>query len=136
MQINLDDPASWLVLVVDDEPDNLELMQDVLQYFGASVQCCHSGRLALQTLQSYRPNLIILDVSMPEMNGVELRDHIRAQAAFAGVPIVAVSAHAMVGDKEKLLQAGFDGYVSKPIRVANIVDDIRNSIRSNRHSVG
>lgn len=132
MQFDLNDTKTWIVLVVDDEPDNLELMQDVLKYFGALVMCCPSGASALLALQSFTPNLIILDISMPDMNGLELREVIRTLDNFYTVPIVAVSAHAMVGDREKLLEAGFDGYVSKPIRVENVVNDIRNSIRDNR----
>jgi CheY-like chemotaxis protein len=135
MNLNLDDAATWVVLVVDDEPDNLDLMQDVLQYYGATVFCCGSGAEALQSLRQMAPNLIILDISMPEMNGVELRSFIRSLIEFAGVPIIAISAHAMVGDRERLLEAGFDGYVSKPIQIGNIVNDIRNTIRQHwRHS--
>lgn len=132
MQLDLNDTATWVVLLVDDEPDNLDLMQDVLEYFGASVVCCSTGPMALETLQHFTPNLIILDVSMPGMTGLELRELIRGFEQYAKIPIVAVSAHAMVGDKEKLLEAGFDGYVSKPIRIDKVVDDIRNTIRENR----
>jgi CheY-like chemotaxis protein len=134
MAFNLNDTTTWAVLVVDDELDNLELMQDVLVYFGALVMCCDSGASALQILRNFTPNMIILDISMPDMNGVELRDAIHAMEEFSGVPIVAISAHAMVGDKEKLLQAGFDGYVSKPIHVGRIVNDIRDTIRDNRQN--
>jgi CheY-like chemotaxis protein len=134
MQLDLNNAATWAVLLVDDEPDNLDLMQDVLEYFGASVVCCSTGVMALQTLQNYTPNIIILDVSMPGITGLELRELIRGIDKLSNVPIVAVSAHAMVGDKEKILEAGFDGYVSKPIRIDKVVDDIRNSIRDNRDS--
>lgn len=126
--IDWQDASSWNVLIVDDEPDNLELLSDVLQYYGVAVVSASSGMHALQVLREFAPNLIILDLGMPEMSGWELRELIRAQTSLASVPVLALSAHAMVGDRERALAAGFDGYLSKPINVGTIIADIRNAI--------
>jgi two-component system cell cycle response regulator DivK len=133
MDIDWNNETTWVALIVDDEPDNLELLSDVLQYYGVQVVSATSGPNALQILQNFEPNLIILDLGMPEMNGWELRLLIRQQARFASVPVVALSAHAMVGDKERVLEAGFDGYLSKPISVGTIINDIRGAINPTPH---
>ncbi len=128
MQLDLSKTETWTVLVVDDEPDNLELISDVLQYYGARVAITNTGVAALTLLPTLAPNMIILDLGMPKMNGWQLRELIRELSAFAQTPILALSAHAMVGDRERVLAAGFDGYLSKPINVSTIIEDIRGAL--------
>jgi len=122
--INWQDVNSWVVLVVDDEPDNLEVVAETLEYRGATVKTALDGLEALTVLAEFTPNLIIADLSMPQMDGWELRSNIKTKAQFQDIPIVALSAHAMVGDKERALAAGFDGYMTKPVNIHTIVQDI------------
>jgi len=128
MQLDLSKTETWTVLVVDDEPDNLELISDVLQYYGAQVAITNTGIGALTLLPALTPNMIILDLGMPKMNGWQLREFIREIPEHSSTPILALSAHAMVGDRERVLAAGFDGYLSKPINVSTIIEDIRGAL--------
>jgi CheY-like chemotaxis protein len=115
---------SWVALVVDDEPDNLEVVAETLEYRGATVRTALDGLEALTVLADFTPNVIICDLSMPNMDGWELRSNIRSKPQFQDIPIVALSAHAMVGDKERALAAGFDGYLTKPVDIHTLVQDI------------
>ncbi|RPI97588.1 MAG: response regulator [Chloroflexi bacterium] len=126
------DPSSsefWTILVVDDEPDNVDLVAESLEFFGATVRTAANGVEALECLKDFKPDLILLDLSMPKMDGWELRRHVKANPDTASIPVVALSAHAMTGDKERALEVGFDGYLTKPIHVATLVNDIRAALR-------
>ena len=116
---------NWQVLIVDDKFDNLVLAEAALHYHGATVRKAGSGSAGLKVLETFAANLILLDLSMPEMTGWEMFEKIRAQSEFADVPVIALTAHAMQGDKERVLAAGFTGYIPKPFSVATIVSDIQ-----------
>jgi CheY-like chemotaxis protein len=124
------DPSTWAVLVVDDEPDNLEVVAETLEFYGASVKTAKDGIDGLAVLQEFKPNLILLDLSMPKMNGWETRTRIKADTKTALIPVVALTAHAMPGDLERALAAGFNGYLIKPITVVSLINDIRATIAS------
>lgn len=111
------------ILIVEDNPQNLELMRYLLAAFGHEVLAAGDGVEASDLLQRERPDLILCDIQMPRMDGYELLAWIRARAAFNGIPVVAVTAFAMVGDREKILGAGFDGYLSKPIAPETFVGE-------------
>ena len=121
------DVNTWVVLVVDDEPDNLDLVVDTLGYYGATIKAAVNGKQALEVLDGFTPNLFLVDLSMPEMDGWDLFKHLREQDAFAQTPVIAMTAHAMVGDREKALAAGFDGYITKPLNIPTLRSDIRNA---------
>jgi two-component system cell cycle response regulator len=103
------------VLVVEDNRVNLELMVYLLRSFGHEVAAVPSGEAALELLQRQRVDLVLCDVQMPRMDGLQLLRELRGQPLLAELPVVAVTASAMVGDRERLLAAGFDGYLAKPI---------------------
>jgi CheY-like chemotaxis protein len=124
------DPSTWAVLVVDDEPDNLEVVAETLEFYGAFVKTAKDGIDGLAVLQEFKPNLILLDLSMPKMNGWETRTRIKADSRTALIPVVALTAHAMPGDLERALAAGFNGYLIKPITVVSLINDIRATIVS------
>jgi CheY-like chemotaxis protein len=124
------DPSTWAVLVVDDEPDNLEVVAETLEFYGASVKTAKDGIDGLAVLQEFKPDLILLDLSMPKMNGWETRTRIKADSRTALIPVVALTAHAMPGDLERALAAGFNGYLIKPITVVSLINDIRATIVS------
>lgn len=119
----------WTVLIVDDEPDNLGVAQKVLSYGGADVHIARNGIEGLTVLESISPTFILLDLSMPEMDGWEMFERTRANGKFSDVPIIALTAHAMTGDKERVEAAGFDGYIPKPFRINSFMEDIRSAIQ-------
>src|SRR5690242_12999338 len=127
--IDWHDASTWTVLIVDDEPDNLEVIAETLEYKGALVKTAQNGAEGLDLLKDFRPDMILLDLSMPRMNGWEMRVHIRALPELQHIPVIALTAHAMAGDKERTLAAGFDGYLTKPINIATLVHDIHRSLR-------
>lgn len=108
-------------LVVDDHPDNLEVLRVVMEFNGATVISAENGAEAQALLASATPDLILLDIAMPVMNGWLLLEYIRATPRLAGCVVIAVTAHAMQGDREKALAAGFDGYISKPFQVDTLM---------------
>ena len=115
----------WQVLIVDDKIDNLALVEAALRYHGATIRTAHSGVEGLEILETFEANLILLDLAMPEMTGWEMFEKIREQSKLDNVPVIALTAHAMQGDKERVLEAGFTGYIPKPFSVATIVSDIQ-----------
>ena len=100
--------------VVEDNPDNRLLLQAML---GDSYEIAEyaSGQEALDGVRISPPDLLLLDISLPEMDGIEVLRRLRAAKDTAGLPVIAVTAHAMAGDRERFLAHGFDGYVTKPI---------------------
>ncbi|MEM9950993.1 MAG: response regulator [Chloroflexota bacterium] len=125
-----DQITDWVVLIVDDEPDNLGVAQKVLSYGGAEVHIARNGVEGLAVLDTLKPTFILLDLSMPEMDGWEMFQRTRQNASFSDVPIIALTAHAMTGDKERIENAGFDGYIPKPFRINSFMEDIRNTLKS------
>jgi CheY-like chemotaxis protein len=110
------------ILLVEDNPVNEVLATRVLERRGHEVTVARNGRAALEALEKQTPDLVLMDVQMPEMNGFEATAAIREGELKTGnhLPIIAMTAHAMSGDKERCLAAGMDGYVSKPIRADDL----------------
>jgi len=123
--IDWQEVSSWVVLVVDDEPDNLEVVAETLEFRGAQVRTALNGVEALKVLEQYKPNLFLVDLSMPQMDGWELRMRIKNTPEIKDIPLLALSAHAMIGDKDRAITAGFDGYLTKPVNILTLLDDIR-----------
>jgi two-component system cell cycle response regulator DivK len=123
------DIKDWTVLIVDDESDNLGVAQKVLSYGGAKVHIARNGIEGLDVLETVIPTFILLDLSMPEMDGWEMCRTARSNQEMNNVPIIALTAHAMAGDKERALQAGFDGYIAKPFRINSFMEDILVCLR-------
>lgn len=120
----------WTVLIVDDEPDNLGVAQKVLAFGGADVHIARNGIEGLSVLEKVKPTFVLLDLSMPEMDGWEMFKRTRKNPQFADVPIIALTAHAMAGDKEKVMDSGFDGYIAKPFRINTLIDDIQDCLNN------
>lgn len=118
------------ILVVDDEPDNLGVVQKLLQYLGATVTVADNGKEGLAAALESTPHLIITDLSMPVMSGWDLLREARTYDNLNDVPVIALTAHAMAGDKERVLQAGFANYISKPIKVEQFIPDIVRMLRA------
>src|SRR5262245_28291395 len=118
------------ILIVDDNPSNLKLLRVLLQGEGFEVRTCHSGQEALDCLDSYQPALLLTDIQMPGMDGLELARRLKASPAKHPMPIVAITAYAMSGDEERALQAGCDAYVSKPIDTRALPQTLRKIIEN------
>jgi len=101
--------------VIEDNPTNLQLVMYLLQAFGHDVSGAREGAEGIEMARQHTPELILLDIHMPKMDGYEVARRLREDPDCRKIPIVAVTALAMVGDREKLLASGFDGYISKPI---------------------
>src|SRR5207245_306429 len=103
------------ILAVDDVSHNLELMTYLLQASGHDVLAAASGHEAVRVAKQSHPDLVVLDVQLPDISGYRVLEELRADPELADVPVIAVTAYAMVGDRDHALAAGFDGYLSKPI---------------------
>jgi two-component system cell cycle response regulator len=112
------------ILVVEDNPASLELMTYLLTAFGHRVRSAPDGEAALEAARRRPPDLIVCDVHLPRLDGYELARRLKDDPALRGVPLVAVTALAMVGDREKLLAAGFDSYLAKPIDPETFVNQL------------
>ena len=102
------------IAVVEDNPDNRLLVQVILES-RYQIDEYADGFSALEGLRRKRPDLVLLDVSLPEMDGTQVLRRIRAEDGLRDLPVIALTAHAMAGDREKFIAAGFDDYVTKPI---------------------
>jgi CheY-like chemotaxis protein len=116
--------AQWDVLVVEDEADSLDVAFRVLRYYGATVHIAHNGREALDVLKTITPKFILSDLSMPTMSGWELIEHINRDQRLVGIPIIALTSHAMQGDREKAISKGFYNYLTKPLTAGNFIRDL------------
>jgi CheY-like chemotaxis protein len=114
----------WLVLVVDDEPDAAELINILLSMYGATVIVANDGAQALDLVRKRRPRFVVTDLSMPHMSGWELANTIKNDRTLMEIPVVALTAHAMRGDREKALAAGFHNFITKPIVPENFVSQL------------
>ncbi len=119
------DVAAWTVLIVDDEPDNVGVPEGMLTFYGADVYAAENGVKGLEQLKTVTPTLILLDLSMPGMDGWQMLQALRKHDDWKGLCVIALTAHAMAGDREKVMAAGFDGYISKPIDLLTFIDEIK-----------
>ena len=108
------------IALVEDNPDNRLLVRAILEDLYEIVEY-ETGNEALTGLQQERPDLVLLDISLPGMDGTEVLRHIRADDGLKDLPVIALTAHAMAGDREKFLSAGFDDYLTKPIVDENVL---------------
>ena len=116
------------VLIVDDNVDNQELTRFLLEGAGFEVRLAGDAEAALTILETFRPKLILMDIQLPGMDGLELTRRLRQQPAFQDVTIVALSAYAMKSDKDNARAAGCDGYITKPIDTRTFVSAVRKYV--------
>ncbi len=114
-----------VVLVVEDNEKNLKLVRDVLEYAGFTVHVATTGEEALARARTTTPDLILMDLQLPGMDGHATLSQLREDPATSRIPVVALTALAMRDDREKAMAAGFDGYLEKPISVRQFPDQIR-----------
>jgi two-component system, cell cycle response regulator DivK len=115
-----------IILHIEDNPENRMLVRRLLQVEGYTILEAENACQALQILSTHRPQLILVDINMPDMDGYTLTSKIRTLRELDAVPVVAITANVMKGDREKTLQAGCDGYIEKPIDVDRFGEQIAN----------
>jgi two-component system cell cycle response regulator DivK len=117
--------AGELILIVEDNERNRKLARDVLQFKGYRTLEAESGRDAVALAVEHLPDLILMDIQLPDMDGVAALRLLRSEASTRAIPVLAVTAFAMAQDRDRFLAAGFDGYLSKPIDVRALPDQVR-----------
>jgi CheY-like chemotaxis protein len=113
--------ADRRVLVVEDNEKNMKLFRDVLQAKGYTTLEATSGEDAVALAQTEEPSLVLMDVQLPGIDGIEALGRLRRDERTAAIPVLALTAQAMSGDRERFLAAGFDGYLSKPVDVVEFI---------------
>ena len=113
------------VLVVEDNARNMKLFRDVLKASGYRTLEATPGARAVELVIEHAPALVLMDIQLPDIDGLEALDRLRADERTASVPVLALTAQAMEGDRERFLAAGFDGYLSKPVNIADFVATVK-----------
>jgi two-component system cell cycle response regulator DivK len=120
------------ILVVEDNEKNMKLFRDVLQAKGYETLEATSGELAVQLATEHIPDLILMDVQLPGIDGIEALGRIQADERTKAIPVVALTAQAMSGDRERFLESGFDGYISKPVDVLEFIQTVAGYFEEDR----
>jgi CheY-like chemotaxis protein len=118
------------ILIVDDHPTNTKLLQFLLSSKGYEVRTAANADEALATLAHWKPRLILMDIQLPGMDGLQLTRQLKADPATSDIPIIAATAYAMKGDEERALAAGCSGYITKPIDTRQLPLDIERFLAS------
>ncbi len=114
-----------LILIVEDNDKNLKLVRDVLQVKGFSTLEAGTAEDGIRLARESKPDLILMDIHLPGMSGIEALKVLRAEAATAAIPVIAVTASVMQQDRKQITEAGFDAYVGKPINLKEFLDAVR-----------
>ncbi len=112
------------ILIVEDNELNMKLFNDLLQAHGYETLQTKDGREALTLARDNKPDLILMDIQLPEISGLEITKMLKADPDLKAIPVIAVTAFAMKGDEEKIREGGCEGYIAKPISVANFLQTV------------
>jgi CheY-like chemotaxis protein len=116
----------WDIVVIDDEEDSLAVAQLILDEYGANTHPASNGQEGLALVASVRPKFVICDLSMPVLDGWGFINKLKNDHALKDIPAIALTAHAMVGDRERAIAAGFHNYLTKPLTVETFIQDLVN----------
>jgi two-component system cell cycle response regulator DivK len=117
------------VLVVEDNELSMKLFRDVLRATGYRTLEAATGGRAVELAAQHAPDLVLMDIQLPDIDGVEALRRLRSDERTASIPVLALTAQAMYGDRERFLGAGFDGYISKPVNVVELVGTVNQQLR-------
>jgi two-component system cell cycle response regulator DivK len=123
------------ILIVEDEPRNLKLLRDLLQRFGYEILEASDGEQGVKSAGEKMPDLILMDIMMPKMDGLEATRIIKADIKTKHIPVIALTSYAMKGDREKTIEAGCDGYIAKPIDIKEVLKTIETYLTVKQVSV-
>jgi two-component system, cell cycle response regulator DivK len=124
--------ANELILIVEDNEKNRKLARDVLAHKGYRVVEAETGEDGIRLASEQRPDLVLMDIQLPGMNGIEALRQLRSDPATRDIPVMAVTASAMTYDRQKIMAAGFDGYQSKPISVRPFLEAVAQMLEQRR----
>jgi two-component system, cell cycle response regulator DivK len=120
--------AGELILLIEDNEKNRKLERDILQFHGYRTMEADTAEEGITLAQATGPALVLMDIQLPGMNGIEALHHLRADSRTRAIPVIAVTASAMTQDRQKIMAAGFDGYQAKPIDVTQFVAAVRQVV--------
>lgn len=118
------------ILYVEDNPQNMRLVRKILKHAGYEVLEAEDGQTGLNTVTSEHPDLILLDINLPDIDGMEVAARLKANDNTNKIPIIALTANAMVGDRERMLEAGCDGYLPKPVSRKDLLQTVEEFLKS------
>ena len=120
--------ANELILIVEDNEKNMKLVRDLLQVKGYRTLEAKTAEEGISLAKAQLPQLVLMDIQLPGMDGIAALGHLRADSKTKAVPVIAVTASAMTHDRQKIMSAGFDGYQSKPINVKEFLEAVRQML--------
>jgi two-component system cell cycle response regulator DivK len=123
-QISRDILKGWAVVVVDDEPDSLDVAARILRHYGATIQTATNGEEGLRVIRKVRPKFVISDLSMPVLDGWGMLFELKINRDTQDIPVIALTAHAMAGDRERAMRVGFHNYLTKPLTPGTFISDL------------
>jgi two-component system cell cycle response regulator DivK len=118
--------ATKTVLIVEDNELNMKLFHDLLDAHGYATVQTRNGLEALSLARTHRPDLILMDIQLPEVSGLEVTKWLKQDESLRGIPVIAVTAFAMKGDEERIREGGCEAYLSKPISVSKFLETVRH----------
>ena len=124
-----------IILIVEDNELNLKLLKDVLDFYGYSTVVTAFGAAALDLARQHHPDLILLDIQLPDISGTEVAHRLKADPQTRAIPIIAITAFAMSGDREMILDSGCDDYISKPFNVREFLALVERRVSSSTAQV-
>ena len=124
------DTSTWDVLVADDEVDNLRIIIFVMEFSRIATRTAANGKECIEQIKCKMPSFVLLDIQMPEMSGWDVIKAIRADEEMRKLPVIALTAYAMTEDRDRVMAAGFDGYIPKPITVPTFIQQVQDILKS------
>ena len=117
------------ILIVEDNELNMKLFNDLLEAHGYKTMQTRSGVEAVALARQHKPDLILMDIQLPEMSGLQVTQWFKKDSDLRHIPVIAITAFAMKGDEEKILQGGCEAYLSKPISIVKFLETVRNYLK-------
>jgi two-component system, cell cycle response regulator DivK len=121
------------ILIVEDNEKNMKLVRDILQHQGHQTLEAMTGEEGIRLAREHKPDLVLMDIQLPDIDGITALRRIREDAALAAVPVLAVSASVMPDEQQKIVASGFDAYITKPIVLKSFVQTVQQFLASGRH---
>ena len=121
-----------LILIVEDNEKNLKLVRDVLQVKGYQTLDAGTAEIGIELAREKKPDLVLMDIQLPGMNGIDALKALRADPATAAIPVVAITASVMQTDRQQIVGAGFDGFIEKPVNLKNLLDTVQQAVRKGK----